>query len=65
MKNEKQDKRKYESGGSKRSKKKRELLLQCANDKNQSKINFFSDNKFKGKCILKLNFLLSNLITCT
>lgn len=44
-------KRKYKSGALKRSKKNREALLQCANDKNQKKINFFSDNKFQSKFI--------------
>lgn len=49
--NQKQGKRKFESGGSKRNKKNRELLQQCANDKNQMKIDFFPLNKSQGKRI--------------
>jgi len=47
----KRKKRKYESGALKRNKKNKEALFQCANDKKQTKINFFSQNNLQGKLI--------------
>jgi len=55
------NKRKYESRALKRSKKNREALLQCENDKNQTKINFFQIiNSKVSLLIIKIKFHIVN-----